>query len=168
MKKLIIENLNQLTDMLQHISVNDYRQKVPVMSGASIAQHIRHILEFYLILTGAGKSGRISYDNRKRDKTIETTPLHALFTIEKIKHELEYLDEKQEVLFEADFSSNGELTHSLNVTILREMAYCLEHSIHHQALIKTGLIALNITEIVNENFGVAYSTLRYRNKLCAQ
>jgi hypothetical protein len=48
----------------------------------------------------------------------------------------------------------------------RELLYNLEHCIHHQALIKVAVLQLeNIS--VNENFGVARSTIEYR-KQCVQ
>ena len=44
----------------------------------------------------------------------------------------------------------------------RELLYCLDHAIHHQALIKIGLKELHLSHLVSPDFGVAYSTLRYR------
>jgi len=44
----------------------------------------------------------------------------------------------------------------------RELVYCLDHAIHHQALIKIGLKELDCAQLVSEHFGVAYSTIRYR------
>ena len=49
----------------------------------------------------------------------------------------------------------------------RELLYCLDHAIHHQALIKIGLKELQIADLVGDDFGVAYSTLRYRASLDA-
>lgn len=48
----------------------------------------------------------------------------------------------------------------------RELLYNLEHSIHHQALIKVALHEFG-NVFVNENFGVASSTIQYK-KTCAQ
>ena len=48
----------------------------------------------------------------------------------------------------------------------RELLYNLEHCIHHQALIKVAIIQSNSVAI-DENFGVARSTIEYR-KQCAQ
>jgi hypothetical protein len=47
----------------------------------------------------------------------------------------------------------------------REMAYNLEHTIHHMALIRTGINDVSRIS-VPENFGVAISTMKYR-KQCA-
>ncbi|MCA1746680.1 MAG: hypothetical protein LC655_03220, partial [Bacteroidales bacterium] len=65
-------------------------------------------------------------------------------------------------------SSEGNSQKMISSSVGRELAYCIEHSIHHQAIIKAGLIDLNCTELVSSEFGVAYSTIRYRNDSCAQ
>jgi hypothetical protein len=46
--------------------------------------------------------------------------------------------------------------------LFRELAYDLEHSIHHQAIIKIAMKNLNSEYALNENFGVARSTIRFR------
>ena len=48
----------------------------------------------------------------------------------------------------------------------RELLYNLEHCVHHQALIKVAILQWNHLQI-DENFGVARSTIEYR-KQCAQ
>jgi len=48
----------------------------------------------------------------------------------------------------------------------REIAYNLEHTIHHMALIKIGILELSDLQIP-EGFGVASSTMKYK-KECAQ
>jgi hypothetical protein len=53
----------------------------------------------------------------------------------------------------------------LTATTLRELLYNLEHCIHHQALIKVAVLESD-TIFVNENFGVARSTLNIEK--CAQ
>ena len=48
----------------------------------------------------------------------------------------------------------------------REIAYNLEHTIHHMALIRVGLREIGDIP-VDDDYGVASSTLKYR-KQCAQ
>ena len=47
-----------------------------------------------------------------------------------------------------------------------ELIYNLEHSIHHQALIKVAVLKNSAIQL-SENFGVAKSTIEYRNQ-CVQ
>jgi uncharacterized damage-inducible protein DinB len=168
MKKVAKENLEQLSEMLHFISKEQYMQKSDILSGSSVGQHIRHILEFYQLLISGSFSGIISYDKRQRDQRIEENPSFAVETINRFVKGIETLDLNQEVKFEGDFTTDGSQDNFTASSVGRELAYCIEHSIHHQAIIKAGLIDLGLTAVVSENFGVAYSTIRYRETQCAQ
>lgn len=168
MKKVAKENLIQLSGMLQLISKEQYTQQLEILSGSSVGQHIRHILEFYLLLVSGSFSGIISYDKRQRDKQIEENPLVALETIERLLKGIDTLDLRQTVKFEGDFTIDGSHDNFTASSVGRELAYCIEHSIHHQAIIKAGLIGLGLSALTDEHFGVAYSTIRYRENKCAQ
>jgi uncharacterized damage-inducible protein DinB len=168
MKTTAKENLYQLRELLKIISNDQYTAKPDILSGASIGQHIRHILEFYLLLVSGSFSGTISYDKRKRDIRIEEDTAFSLETIDRLLSGIDTLNEKHMVKLEADYSTGGKSQNLIDSSVGRELAYCIEHSIHHQALIKAGLIALGLAHLTNEHFGVAYSTIRYRNEQCAQ
>lgn len=162
MKTVAKENLMQLKNLLQSISLEDYSRKTEVLSGATIGQHIRHIVEFYLLLVSGSFTGTISYDNRERDKRIETDPGFAIDTIGKVVKGIETIDETSPVIFDGDFTTTGTSENKITSSVGRELAYCIEHSIHHQALIKAALIIYGLAGVTDKNFGVAYSTIRYR------
>ena len=168
MKSITKENLLQLKELLQVMKKEDFNCKTEILSGSSIGQHIRHILEFYLLLVSGSFSGTISYDKRQRDKRIEQDPQFAIETINRLISGVDTLDENQLVKFEGDFTADGSADHFVHSSVGRELAYCIEHSIHHQAIIKAGLIAMGLSTLTDENFGVAYSTIRYRKDECAQ
>ncbi len=168
MKKVAKENLKQLSEMLQLISKEQYTQKSEILSASSVGQHIRHILEFYQLLISGSFSGIISYDKRQRDQRIEENPRFAIEIINRFVKGIETLDLNQKVKFEGDFTTDGSQDNFTASSVGRELVYCIEHSIHHQAIIKAGLIDLGLTAVVSENFGVAYSTIRYRETQCAQ
>jgi hypothetical protein len=44
------------------------------------------------------------------------------------------------------------------------MVYNTEHAIHHLALIKVALIEMQL-QVIDENFGMAYSTIKYKATL---
>lgn len=167
MKVIAKENLLQLKELIQRISNEDYNFSSEVLSGASIGQHMRHILEFYLLLVSGSFSGTINYDKRKRSLRIESDPVFAKSIIEKLLLDIDTLNESDSIHFEGDYTAQGNSKNRVSSSVARELAYCIEHSIHHQALIKAGLITMGLT-IRDEKFGVAFSTQRYRNKLCAQ
>jgi hypothetical protein len=65
------------------------------------------------------------------------------------KIELQQIIDNEEVRIESNY--------------FRELLYNLEHCIHHQALIKVAVLQSE-TIFVNENFGVARSTIEYRKQ----
>lgn len=168
MKNVAKENLEQLHDLLQKIPAEAYTGKPEVLSGASVGQHIRHILEFYLLMISGSIEGVISYDKRQRDLRIENEQEYAMRILNKITKSLDLLKVEDPVLFEGDFTVDSTGKNSIISSVGRELAYCIEHSIHHQALIKAGLIGMGMPALTDEHFGVAYSTIRYRDKSCAQ
>jgi uncharacterized damage-inducible protein DinB len=168
MKNVAKENLMQLKELLKRINNENYQKKNEVLSGSSVGQHIRHILEFYLLLVSSSFSGTISYDKRQRDQRIEDSTEFAIETINHLLKGIETLDLNQKVKFEGDFTTDGSQDNFTASSVGRELAYCIEHSIHHQAIIKAGLIDMGLPALAGENFGVAYSTIRYRENQCAQ
>ncbi|MBN2807685.1 MAG: DinB family protein [Prolixibacteraceae bacterium] len=161
-------NLNQLRGLLEKLNSDDYSARPEVLFGASIGEHYRHILEFYLLLVSGSFTGVINYDRRVRDTHLANDILFATETIDRIMDGLATLDLGLLVHLEADYSTSGIQGNHIPTSVGRELAYCTEHSIHHQAIIKTGLIAIDRKELVDEQFGVAYSTIRYRNSSCVQ
>ena len=52
----------------------------------------------------------------------------------------------------------------ITTTYFREVLYNTEHVIHHLALIKVALIDMDL-DLADKNFGMAYSTIKYKNEL---
>ena len=84
-----------------------------------------------------------------------------------IIEELKTYTETKFLILEGNFTGEAGSLTKIATTFQRELAYCLEHSIHHQALIKVGLKELNLENIIEKNFGVAPATIRYHEK-CVQ
>ena len=163
MKNVAKENLQQIESLLKTIGKPDYIKRPEIFSGASIGQHVRHILEFYLLLVSGSFTGTISYDKRDRDKRLENNSEFALNLIENLLSGLDTLALEEKVILDADYTTTGHHENRIISSIGRELAYCIEHSIHHQAIIKAGLISMGLVNVTDTNFGVAYSTIRYRN-----
>ena len=73
--------------------------------------------------------------------------------------------DKYMVLEAEDYSDTAE-TVAIRSNYYREIAYNLEHTIHHMALIRVGVNEVSSLQLPDE-FGVAYSTIKYRQQ-CAQ
>ena len=159
--KSINHSLDVLTNLLDQLSDKEYSKPCGILSDSSIGEHIRHILEMFQCLENSYDSGILNYDNRERDKRIETKIQFAKQFILDIKSGLKR--DNKIIYLEQTF--NG-LTFRIQSNYYRELLYNLEHCIHHQALIK--VVVLQYDNIVlDKNFGVARSTIEYR-KQCVQ
>lgn len=164
----IINNLLEIKDLLNGLKAEQFNRKLEILSDASIGQHVRHILEFYQCLFNGNENRVVNYDSRKRDLKLETDLQFATETIEEIVNALLEVKGDFPVTFIADYSvqENQQAT-SIQSSFFRELAYNLEHSIHHQALIKVAITEMQLGSLVKENFGYAPSTIRHI-KICAQ
>jgi len=164
----IINNLVEINDLLKGLSQKQYNRKLEILTDASIGQHVRHILEFYQCLFKGEESKEVNYDARQRDLKLETDLHFASKTIDEIINALLGIKNDFSVTFVADYSSSdGQKPDLIQSSFYRELAYNLEHSIHHQALIKVAITDMQLTSLVKETFGYAPSTIRHI-KICAQ
>ena len=163
MIKDCIANLHEIEELLSSLTDEQYAHPSILMSGASIGQHIRHILEFYKALLYTDIPMEVNYDNRGRNLRMEKHSSVALQTIDELTAMMKEIVIDQPVYLVANYHSDGSETVRMNSYLFRELAYCLEHSIHHQALIKIGLVEQNLEDLIDVDFGVAPATIRFRN-----
>lgn len=160
-------NLLEIKSLLSSLKTEDYTKPLSLLSASTIGQHVRHILEFYICLIASKNTGLVNYDNRKRNLEIETNGQFAQEQIDWIIENLTLENNKLQFTLEGNYTTESDEITAIPTTYQRELAYCLEHSIHHQALIKVGLKELAIEDVINENFGVAPATIRHK-KQCVQ
>jgi uncharacterized damage-inducible protein DinB len=157
------ENLESIASLVEKLNQDQYQHPSYYLSGASIGQHIRHIIEFYTCLTQAFKKNRpVNYDQRKRSVVLEKDPIKAINEIVQL---LNWLREDKilgEVSLIASYAASNDNLCTVPSSFQRELAYCLEHSIHHQALIKIGLFEQGLSNLIDQEFGVAPSTIKFR------
>lgn len=168
MNQVAIENLNQVKALLRAMREKEYTLNLKVLSQGTVGQHVRHILEFYVMFINGLVSGEICYDKRERDLTLETELEKAVLKIDVLIEQLSRVNNNKIMNLTGVFNVENNAADVIPTSVFRELAYCVEHSIHHQALIKSGLIEMGKENIVSEAFGVAYSTLKYRKEVCAQ
>ena len=157
----IQKTLNELSQLISQLSSQEYCRPCKGFSNATIGEHSRHIIEMFQCLNNQYELGVVNYDNRKRDFMIQTDTAFANSAINAILNQLE---KPNKTLQLQQIIDEEELLITTNYH--RELLYNLEHCIHHQALIKVAIIQYN-TISVDEDFGVARSTIEYR-KQCAQ
>ncbi len=155
------EILLQLADNIQELTMDEYTQKIGLLSDATIGEHTRHIIELFQQLLSGFAAGTINYDERIRDQKLSNDIDYAAECIANIISSL-CLENKELELISLYNQQKAVIATNYD----RELMYNIEHCIHHQAIIKIGLLCLKKT-VSDENFGVAKSTQLYKAK-CVQ
>lgn len=154
--------IDQVTDVLGKLDSDLYAQPLQLFNGSTIGQHFRHIIDFYGCLFKGIRQGRIDYADRERDVRIESDPAYAAERLLAAVADLQRFQESAPVQILADFSADlNEERPVVNSTLARELMYAYDHAVHHLAMIKMGLKALNAKIDVQDELGVAPSTLKY-------
>ena len=154
----------QLSATLDQLTQEQYVQPCQSLLNATVGQHLRHIIELFQCLENGYDDGLVNYEKRKRDIVIETDKEFATTLLSEIHRGLNRPNKalNLEACYEED--ANNPIVISTN--FYREIAYNLEHTIHHMALIRVGINEVADISLPAE-FGVASSTIKYR-KECAQ
>lgn len=162
------ERLLELRQVLSQLDDSTLSATLENLQGSTLGMHIRHILEFYQCLFESLKNGDLNYDLRKRDVGIETSGSEGVRCIDELLRSLQDYPEDLPLRLHADYSNNGtERKISQATSYFRELLYNIEHCVHHLAIIRIGIRELDMRITMDENLGVAASTLRNRN-ICAR
>lgn len=156
-----INLLKQLSTVIDGLTDTQFVTKVPVLSNATIGQHVRHTLEFFICLMDAKNEGVVNYDERKHDQFIEQETQLAGSVILSVQEFLLKETEDFALRLKANYSIENAYSETITTNFYRELAYNIEHAIHHMALIKIGCRAVCPDLELPEHFGVASSTVRY-------
>jgi len=156
------ELLFQLDQIIASCKEEDFSKSLPELSGSTFGQHIRHTLEFFICLYDARNDKVVNYDHRKHDQLIETDRKVARSVIDSIQRFLDENTEDFALTFEANYTETEGEDSSMQSSYYRELAYNIEHAIHHMALIKVAVNQSLSYITLPDHFGVASSTVRYR------
>jgi uncharacterized damage-inducible protein DinB len=153
--------LEDIAAVVAAITPEAYRAKpLPQLSG-SIGEHVRHCLDHIMTLVSAGPSSELSYDRRARGTRIETDPAAALRSMQILRIQVavgRWSKRADEPIVVSSTISRGGAEVNTTSTLARELAFVLNHTIHHQATI--GLLASLAGFDVPDGFGCAPSTPR--------
>lgn len=158
-----LQIIGQIKKVLDHIEPVAYSKSLEVFNGSTLGQHFRHIFDFYHSIFKGWQHGVIDYAQRERNPLIEISPDEASLAFNTVIESLDMIDEKLQVTVHADFSNIPlEYRPLLQSTYGRELMFAHDHAIHHLALIKIGLKTEFPQIPIEQNLGVAPSTLRYK------
>ncbi len=161
---LAISNLEQLKKVLSHSTPIHYTSRLKILFDSTIGMHVRHIIEFYQCLADNNSSGIINYDDRIRNTKIENELDFTISFLDNLIEKINTIENNEHLVLLNDnpFSENKlEIKTNTN----RELTYLIEHTIHHMAIIKMAYTS-NFQEIIfDDDFGVAFSTIKYKNSV---
>ncbi len=153
--------LGQLEKMLSEIRDEDFSKPSFTLNQATIGQHVRHILEFFLCLETGVRQGSVNYDQREHDPKIETSKTMAMEIIRQIRSFTDQYTSDYSLLLEGNYTEGSGNTFQVRSNYHRELIYNIEHAIHHMAIIKIGIQENANYITLPADFGVASSTVRY-------
>ena len=153
--------MNQLIGSLEVLSNEQYSRGIPTLSNSSIGHHVRHVIEMFVLLQEGLNTGIVNYDKRNRDHTIESSKDVAIDLLQKIISTIN--TENKDLVVEIGFDKNSDKVNAIPSNYFREIAYNLEHAIHHMALIKIGIREISDQELPFD-FGIASSTVRFKHE----
>jgi hypothetical protein len=155
------QQLQSLSNLLTALSNEQYIHRIEHLGNASIGGHTRHIIELLQCALDGYQTGTVDYVNRKRDLRLQEDKKIAQNIIEAILVNVKNPDKKLEMLVE---EIEDAISDTVTTTFFREIVYNTEHTIHHLALIKVALIEMQLN-LVGQDFGMAYSTLKFKAAL---
>lgn len=156
--------LEQLRGVITQLTPNQFTQPIATLSGSSLGQHIRHTLEFFICLQDAHITGVINYDNRNHDKYLQEDVKLASKVTASLQENMLKQPADFNLIMEANYEMDSEENLQIPTSYHRELAYNIEHAIHHMALIKVGIITAFPHIELPAHFGVASSTVRFQNR----
>ncbi|MDR3712655.1 MAG: DinB family protein [Puia sp.] len=157
------ETAATLTDTIDQLSDSQYTKPCIALSGSSIGQHVRHIVELFQCLLNGYPNGEIDYDSRRRNQAIAMDREFAKECLQAITGKIAQPDKPLSLY--VGFGKE-EKPLAIPTTYFREIVYNIEHAIHHMALMRIGIH--EVSEILlPKEFGVAAGTLKYQAE-CAR
>jgi hypothetical protein len=124
----INNSLNELIGLLNQLPEKEFSKPCFELSGATIGEHIRHIVEMFQCLNRNYDSGFVNYDKRERNILIQTNIDFAVQIISDIQNTIS----KENKNLELQQMINGVVV-KIQSNYYRELLYNLEHCILHQA-----------------------------------
>jgi hypothetical protein len=156
------QQLQSLSKLLLGLTDKQFTKKVAHLGNSSIGGHTRHVIELLQCAIDGYSTGEVDYVNRKRNLLLETDRIFAQALLQQLEGRIKVPDRQLNLVVE-QIEGASELT-NVTTTYYREVVYNTEHTIHHLALIKVAIIDMKL-DIVDTDFGMAYSTIKYQASL---
>jgi len=149
--------IQQVIQLISDIPATLYSRCCTEVFSSSIGQHVRHCIEHYDELFVACKEARpVHYHARPRNMEVENDPKVAVNRLRFLCNQLHRIGDGNVSLEVSD----GGIAEPSKSSLSRELEFLVSHTVHHFALIT--VLANKFCIEVPENFGIAPTTLEYR------
>lgn len=158
---LLAACLQQLADVLEAASDEQYVMRPVGVVDSSLGGHVRHCLDHFAALLRGATAGYIDYDDRERGTPLESCRAAALAAIRTFQERVARLNDamlERPIRLRAIVSGDGLAVEAAS-SLGRELVFVLSHTIHHNALIAAMCKTLGIP--LPERFGYAPATIAY-------
>ena len=156
--------LQELAEAVAAFSDAQYASSPDGGRTGAIGAHVRHSLDHVCAFLVGIEFGVIDYDRRERGTAIERdrhTAFDAITSIQRSIRRLRTACLDRAVRVRTTLAS-GDLAIETRSTLTRELAFVLNHTIHHNAMMATATRRQGVS--LPKNFGYAPSTIRYRQE----
>jgi uncharacterized damage-inducible protein DinB len=155
----LAECLHQLATLLETTVDADYTWRHPSGVSGTVGAHVRHCLDHVHAILERATDTRLTYDRRQRATRTEQDRAYAIEQLHHAVRALSGTGERVEHHLTLDVQVDRDgTTVSVSSSFGRELAFVLQHTIHHQALI--ALLLAERGTALPETFGYAPSTPR--------
>ena len=155
----LIVVLDQLHDVIDRLSDEQYGRKPIGVIASSIGAHVRHCLDHVRAFLRVAHAGELDYDRRERGTDVETARAAALELIADLRQQLAGLDAFDRPIRVSTMLAADQPPVLVQSSVARELAFVLSHTIHHHALI--GVMVKSVGGWLPERFGYAPSTVAH-------
>jgi hypothetical protein len=159
--------LSQLSDLISNLQEPEFTKPVNALSNSTLGQHLRHTLEFFICLEQGYHQGVVNYDKRAHDKLIETDKFIAQLAIQRISDFVRQAHDDKPMKLEVGYDIHADDVCAIDTNFLRELTYNIEHAVHHMAIMKIGVREVAPHIALPPDFGIAASTIRYKESVTA-
>jgi uncharacterized damage-inducible protein DinB len=156
--------LKQLSGVVEQITEEDFHKPSNSLN-ATVGQHLRHTLEFFICLEQGYGEGIVNYDKRIHNKAMENDKFIALHTIQQIQEFVNVNQGDKALKLEVGYLPDSDACETINTNYQRELVYNIEHAVHHMAIMKIGIREVADYIMLPADFGIAVSTMRYKESV---
>ena len=155
--------VGQMHTLLNRLDNTIYTKPLDIFHQATVGAHMRHILEFYICLLEGAPTGTIDYSSRKRNELLSSEISAANTVLVYLEENISSLDELIHLQIKNEYGTHEDpcIHDQCHSSVGRELQYAFDHAIHHLAIIRMGIESCWPDIKLDQELGIAPSTLKY-------